>query len=302
MSLLVVGSVALDTVETPHGRVESVLGGSAVYFALAARCFCPVRLVGAVGEDFPKEHIRMLENHSVDLEGLAVRPGQSFRWTGRYKGRMDVADTVDVQHNVFEDYKPRLPESYKDSKFVFLANADPVTQLSVLEQVNGPTFVMADTMNLWIETERAALLTLMQRVDGLILNETEALQLTEESSLLGAARWICGHGPRYCVIKKGEHGVLLRGPREIVVLPGFPVDELKDPTGAGDTFAGGFMGHVASAEAFDVYTVKMALAYGTIMASFVITEFSVDGVKERTEEDVESRLRAFIGFTHLPGM
>ena len=299
MPVLVVGSVAIDTIETPFGSAKSVLGGSAVYFSLAASLFSPVRLVGVVGEDFPAEYRGLLEGRSIDLEGLTVAPGHTFRWDGVYRGQMNEAQTRDVQLNVFEDFRPVVPDAYKDSGFVFLANASPRTQLYVREQVPAARFVMADTMNLWIETERPALLELLRSVDALILNDAEARQLSGEDNLLRAARWICERGPGRCVVKKAEHGSMLVGPEGVFVLPGFPAENVVDPTGAGDAFAGGMMGYAATGGEPDYDTFRRALAYGTVVASFVIEEFGTERLRSISQQDVEQRMEEFIRATHL---
>jgi len=293
--------VAIDTVETPFGVARDVLGGSAVYFSFAASCFCPVRLVGAIGEDFPEEFRTLLAGRPIDLEGLeVVACGRSFRWRGSYQGRMDQAETLEVHQNVLEDYKPKIPPRFCDSRFVFLANCSPRTQLHVLEQVAPCEFVLADTMNLWIQTEREALLELMGRVDAIVLNDAEALQLSGQPNLLGASRWICEHGVRHCIIKKGEHGSVLRGPDGVFVLPGFPAERVMDPTGAGDAFAGGVMGYLAGQGRVDADALKRALAYGTITASFAIEDFSVGRLAQVTAQDVERRLKEYVACTHLP--
>ncbi|MEF8788157.1 MAG: PfkB family carbohydrate kinase [Planctomycetota bacterium] len=300
MSLLAVGSVAIDTVETPYGKANEVLGGSAVYFSFSGGCFTPVRLVGAVGQDFPDEFRNLLEEGPIDLEGLEVRDGETFRWDGSYEGTMAEAETRDVELNVFEDFRPEMPENFRDSDFVFLANSDPNTQMHVLDQVNEPEFTLADTMNLWIANEQDALLELMGRIDGLILNDAEARQLSERSNLLRAASWVCEHGPEYCIIKKGEHGSLLRGPEGIFVLPAYPAEIVKDPTGAGDSFAGGLMGYLAEQGTVDFQTLKKAVAYGTITSSFTIEDFSLNRLKGVSRDDIEERLEKLIEYTHLP--
>ena len=300
MSLLVVGSVAIDTVETPFGVARDVLGGSAVYFSFAATCFCPVRLVGAIGEDFPQEFRDTLAARPIDLEGLeVVASGRSFRWSGSYQGRMDKALTREVHQNVLADYRPKIPPRFRDSRFVFLANCSPQTQLHVMEQVGPCNFALADTMNLWIETEREALMELLGRVDAIVLNDAEALQLSGEPNLLRAARWICEQGAARCIIKKGEHGSMLRGPEGVFVLSGSPAEDVVDPTGAGDAFAGGMMGYLASRGQVDAGALKRALAYGTITASFAIEDFSVGRLGQVTAQDVEQRLHEYVACTHI---
>ena len=299
MPVLVVGSVGIDTVETPFGIARSVPGGSAAYFALAASLFAPVRLVGVVGEDFPEEHRRMLSERPICLKGLSVAPGKTFRWHGSYEGRMDEATTRSVELNVMAQFRPSLPEGYVDSEFVFLANTSPATQRHVREQVPGARFVMADTMNLWVRTQRPALLALMERVDALVLNDAEARQLSGEQNLQKAARWVCQRGPTYCIVKKAEHGSLMMGPQGVFALPGFPTEQVRDPTGAGDSFAGGLMGYVAGGGEVSYSILCRAIAYGTVLASFAIEDFGPGRLCAITRKDVDDRLADLIRATHL---
>jgi len=299
MSLLVVGSVALDDVETPYGARRNELGGSAVYFSFAAACFGPVRLVGVVGSDFPAQYLERLARRPIDLAGLQRAQGRTFRWHGAYEGRMEQARTLGVSLNVLGGFTPRVPPAYANSSYVFLANASPGTHVQVLDQVEGARFVLADTMNYYIENERDGVIELLPRLDGLILNDVEALQLTEQPNLLAAARWVCERGPSCCIIKKGEHGSLLRGPDGVFVLPGFPHEGVVDPTGAGDAFAGGMMGYMASRDEVTPDTLKRALAYGTITASFAIEQFGPAALESLTVEGIEQRLAAFVRLTHL---
>jgi len=299
MSILVVGSVALDTVETPFGVAESVLGGSAVYFSLAASHFAPVSLVSVVGEDFPAHYHEFLSGHKIGLEGLAVAPGRTFRWDGVYRGQMNEAETRQTQLNVFEDFAPVVPASCREAPFVFLANCSPHTQLNVRRQVPAAAFVLADTMNFWIQSERNALLELMQNVSGLILNDAEARQLSGEHNLIRAGRWVCERGPSCCIIKKAEHGVMLVGREQLFVLPAYPTEQVKDPTGAGDSFAGGLVGYAASCGGFGHDVLCRALAYGAVVASFAIEAFGPARLSEIGRDDIERRLGEFIGLTHL---
>ena len=303
-SLLVVGSIAFDSIRTPYGEAPEVLGGSAVYFSVAAAFFVPVRLVGVVGEDFPPAYRRVLESRRIDTAGLQVVPGgKTFRWRGSYHGAMNEARTEDVQLNVFGDFRPAIPEAWRDSRLVFLANGSPMTQGAVLDQVRKPDLVVADTMNLWIDTQRDALLELLKRVDGLVLNDGEARMLSGEHNLIAAARQIVGLGPKFVVIKKGEHGSLLvcRGgprvgtlPSELVCpLPGYPSLKVFDPTGAGDSFAGGMMGCLASAGKYDFRDLVRAMACGTVTASFTIEDFSVRRLERLSLEEIEDRLRLY---------
>ncbi|MHC5033952.1 MAG: PfkB family carbohydrate kinase [Planctomycetota bacterium] len=299
MALLVVGSVGLDRVETPYGSTEDELGGSAIYFSFAASHFSPVRLVAVVGDDFPPAYLDRLAARPIDLQGLRHVAGSTFRWHGAYEGRMEQARTVDVQMNVLDEVEPDVPADYADSRYVFLANAPPAAQMRVLRQIQSPTFVMADTMNYYIENERAGLLELIEQVDGLIVNDGEALQLSGRSNLLAAARWICDHGPAYCIVKKGEHGALLWGSEGTFVLPGYPHENVMDPTGAGDSFAGGLMGYLASRDDLGLDAMKFGLAYGTVTASFAIEHFGLKGLEGLTAEAIEARLGEFISSTHL---
>jgi sugar/nucleoside kinase (ribokinase family) len=293
MPLLVVGSVGLDSVETPHGRVEEVLGGSAVYFSWAAHFFAPVRLVGVVGTDFPKHFRELLSNRAIDTTGLKELEGKTFRWRGRYQGTMHSATTLSVELNVFSQYEPRVPETFRDSRFVFLANGLPSLQQQVLEQMKGPEFVAADTMNHWINEKKAELLEVLKRIDALILNDEEARQLTGESNLIRAARRLQAVGPRYIIIKKGEHGAILVTPKGFFLIPGFPTEHVKDPTGAGDSFAGGIMGYLARNRTVTEETLKKAIVYGTVIASFNVEDFSIQRLQNITLEDIEGRRREF---------
>ncbi|KPK65342.1 MAG: hypothetical protein AMK73_03225 [Planctomycetes bacterium SM23_32] len=299
MALLVVGSVGLDRVETPYGSTQEELGGAAVYFALAACHFAPVRLVGVVGQDFPADCMERLARQPIDLTGLHRAQGRTFRWHGTYAGRMNEARTLDVQMNVLGSCRPEVPATFADSGYVFLANAPPDSHIRALSQLDGPTFVMADTMNYYIENERDGLLDVLRRVDAMVLNDAEAIQLSGRPNLLAAARWVCDHGPTYCIVKKGEHGSLLRGPEGAFVLPGFPHETVVDPTGAGDSFAGGLMGYLASRPAVDLPALKLGLAYGTITASFAIEQFGPKGLEELTTQAIEERLAQFVASTHL---
>ncbi|HOX04937.1 MAG TPA: PfkB family carbohydrate kinase [Planctomycetota bacterium] len=299
MSLLVVGSIALDTVETPAGKAETVLGGSAVYFTAAAGHYTRVRLVGVVGEDFPKDCRAFLGSLNADLEGLVVRPGKTFRWHGRYQGAMNEAETVKVDLNVFGEFEPKLPAAFRDSDYVFLANGAPELQMKVLDQVEGPRLTVADTMNLWIETRRPALDRLLGRVDALCLNETEARMLTGEAVLARAARKLVDFGLKAVVIKRGEHGVTVASKQGICALPAFPEVNVVDPTGAGDSFAGAMMGFLAETGRTDPATLLKAAAHGTAVASFTIQGFGPQHVAALSREKIDRRvaeLRAVCAF------
>jgi sugar/nucleoside kinase (ribokinase family) len=293
MSLLVVGSVALDTVETPFGRAEDALGGSAVYFSAAASLFAPVRIVGVVGDDYPVDELRFLADRGVDLTGLVRSSGESFRWAGAYRYDMNSAETLETRLGVFADFKPHIPESFCSTECVLLANIDPVLQLDVLDQVQDPRFVACDTMNFWIEWKRDALLDLLGRVDLLFANDAEVRQLSRETNLARAGRWIQKHGPKYVVIKKGEHGAMLITPDSIFFAPGYPLEEVRDPTGAGDCFAGGFMGYLARSGERSEADLRRAMIYGSAMGSFAVERFSLDRLRTLTRPEIEERVRHF---------
>lgn len=296
MSLLVVGSIAFDSVETPFGKREEALGGSALYFSYAASYFGPVRLVGVVGEDFPMGAFDEFRARSVDTTGVEVARGKTFRWKGKYEGEMNVAETLETHLNVFGAFRPKLPVSFRDAAFVFLANGAPATQISVLDQITAPKFVVADTMNLWMRVAKEELLDLLKKVDGLILNDEEARELAGERNLIRAGRRILDLGPKIVVVKKGEHGAFLFSEFFQFALPAYPTDEVKDPTGAGDTFAGGFMGSLASTGKVTLASLKRAMAYGTICASVNVEDFSFEGMRRAKREHIERRLEEFIQF------
>lgn len=299
MSLLVVGSIAFDSVETPFGAAEAALGGSAMYFSYAASYFSPVRLVGVVGNDFPMKAFDEFKNRGVDCSGVEVAQGATFRWKGRYEGDMNVAQTLDTKLNVFGDFKPKIPANFRDSRFVFLANGAPVTQMSVLQQMENPAFVVADTMNLWMRIARADLLEMLKKVNGLILNDEEARELSGQRNLIKAGREILKFGPKIVIIKKGEHGAFLFSEFVQFALPAYPTDDVKDPTGAGDSFAGGFMGSLASAEKVTLSTLKRAMAHGTICASVNVEDFSFAAMRRTTREQIDRRLNDFLQFIQL---
>ncbi len=293
--ILAVGSVALDTVETPFGSAEGVIGGSATYFAAAASLFesAAVQVVGVVGRDYPLAELDFLAERGVDLSGLTRVAGESFAWKGRYHYDLNMRDTVWTRLGVFADFRPRIPEDFRASPFVFLGNIDPVLQLEVLEQMAAPALVACDTMNFWIEGSRDALLRLLARVDLLMVNDAEARQLADEPNLLKAARWIQARGPRWVVIKKGEHGAVLHGDDRLFFVPGFPLESALDPTGAGDAFAGGFMGWLAQAPRLDSEALRQAVVYGSATGSFAVEAFSVDRFRTLTLDAVARRVEAF---------
>ena len=295
MSLLVTGSIGIDTVESPFGRVVDTLGGSSIYFAYAASFFSPVRLVGVVGEDCPADFLSPLHaNERIDMAGLEIRRGsKTFRWHGKYHQDVNVRDTVSVHLNVLAERGPTIPEPFRGSRYVFLANTHPALQLELLGQLKKPTLVVADTMDLWIQTEREALMNLIGRLDGLVLNDGEAKQLTGESNVVAAGLELMDRVRQFIVIKKGEHGALLFTGRQVFALPSYPTFRVADPTGAGDSFAGAMMGHLASQGAHDAATLRRAIAYGTVTASIGIEGFSLQKFFESSREEIDKRLNLF---------
>ena len=294
MPLLVVGSVAFDTIETPTALRERVIGGSAVHFSIAASFFTGVRLVGGVGEDWPEAHTRLLNEKNIDTQGLQVLAGQrTFFWKGKYLPNMNDRETIEVQLNALGEFEPDLPETLRDAQFVFLANGSPSVQTRVLDQMHGPRLVVVDTMDLWIRETHEALLSLLKRIDGLVLNDSEAKLLTGEENLVLAGRKVLELGPKFVIIKKGEHGAMYFAAEETYVLPAYPTGQVVDPTGAGDSFAGGMMGYLAECDRFDPAVLKKALAYGTVTASFNVEDFSLDRMRQITRNDIEQRLAEY---------
>jgi sugar/nucleoside kinase (ribokinase family) len=293
-SLIVVGSVAFDSIETPNGGVDEALGGSATYFSYASSFFTRPRLVGVVGEDFPDEHRQLFASRDIDTTGLSTQAGgETFRWKGRYHQDMNTRDTLEVHLNVFGSFNPVLPEKFRDSSHVFLANGSPVIQARVLDQIKKPTLVMADTMDLWISTMHDELMKLLPRLDGLFLNDSEALLLTEESNLIKAGQAIRKLGPKFVIIKKGEHGATLFSEDGEFMLPGFPTTQVVDPTGAGDSFAGGLMGYLSSDDSPPPGRLRRAMAYGTIVASFTVEDFGLGRLKRTTRKEIDQRLETY---------
>jgi len=300
--LVVVGSVALDSVKTPFGNVTEALGGSATYFSYAASFFTQVRVVGAVGSDFPKEHLELLSGRGVDVTAIEVLPGQkTFRWTGEYGFDLNEARTLDVQLNAFAAFKPKLGPLHRKARFLFLANIDPVLQLGVLSQMERPALTALDTMNFWIEGKRADLLRVLERVDVLLINDAEARMLAGEPNLVKAARAITGMGPRTVVIKRGEYGSLLLSDGQFFFAPAYPLETVFDPTGAGDTFAGGFMGYLAQNDATDLASLRRAMVRGATLASFTVEDFSLDRLKRLEPREIESRLIVFADMVRVEG-
>ncbi len=291
MSLLVTGSIGIDTVITPHGQAQDVLGGSSVYFALAAAQYVPVRFVGAVGEDFPPAFRDQLASRGIDLTGLEVRRGsKTFRWTGKYVGAMAQAETVHLELNVMGEAPPTVPPAFADSDVVFLANTHPTLQRRMLAQVRSPRFVVCDTIDHWINHERASLWETLKVVDGVVINDAEARMLTEVPNLVTAGKAILRLGPGFVVIKKGEHGAMLVTGDGVTAVPAYPTEKVKDHTGAGDSFAGGMMGYLAAAGRFDTSTLRRALLRGTVSASFTIEDFSVRRVMTVTRQEIDARV------------
>ncbi len=303
MSVLVVGSVALDSVETPFGSVKSALGGSATYISAAASYFtAPIRLVGVVGGDFPKAGIEFLEGRGVDLEGLeVVANGKTFHWAGKYHYDLNNRDTLRTDLNVFEKFDPKIPEKYRKSKYVCLGNIDPTLQRRVLEQIDKPRMILCDTMNFWIEGKNAALRETMKLIDVIILNDSEARLLSKEPNLLKAARVIRSMGPKIVIIKKGEHGAMLITEHTVFSAPAYPMESIFDPTGAGDSFAGGLVGYLAKTDDVSEENLKKAVIYGSAMASFCVERFSVDGLRELTHLQIQDRVRAFRELSRFSG-
>jgi sugar/nucleoside kinase (ribokinase family) len=298
--LLVVGSVALDSVETPFGKVNEVLGGSATYFSYSASFFTHVRLVATVGEDFPATHVKLLTDRGVDVDGLTPSHGRTFRWSGQYGYDLNEARTLDTQLNVFADFRPRLDERLRRMPYLFLANIDPELQLEVLRQMAArPTLVALDTMNFWIQGKREALLRVLREVDVVTINDAEARQLAGEPNLVKAARAIEAMGPSTVVIKRGEYGAVMVSNGVFFVVPAYPLDSVYDPTGAGDTFAGGFMGFLARAERLDRGTLRRAMVYGSVMASFTVEDFSLNRLTRLAASDIEQRVEAFHDLVRL---
>ncbi|MBI4429561.1 MAG: bifunctional hydroxymethylpyrimidine kinase/phosphomethylpyrimidine kinase [Ignavibacteriales bacterium] len=296
MSLLVVGSVALDSVETPFGNVKEALGGSAVYISTAASFFtAPIRLVGVVGGDFSKKHIEFLEERDIDLEGLQIiEKEKTFRWGGRYHYDLNSRDTLFTELNAFERFDPVIPLSYKKTAYVCLGNIDPVLQRQVLEQIQTPRLVLGDTMNYWIETKPKELTDTMKVMDVIVVNESEARLLTHEPNLIKAAKRIIAIGPKVVIIKKGEHGAILVTNDTIFSAPAYPLENIYDPTGAGDTFAGGFAGWLAKTDDLSSENLKRAVIYGSSLASFCVEQFSVDGLRDLTKLKIQDRYRSFM--------
>jgi sugar/nucleoside kinase (ribokinase family) len=299
LKLVVVGSVALDTLETPFGRAGDALGGSATYFSLAARHYAPVGMVGVVGTDFPSRHVDLLVERGIDITGLVHEEGKTFRWSGRYDFDLNTAHTLDTQLNVFAGFKPHVPEPYRQAEYLFLGNIDPELQLGVLGQIRRPKFTALDTMNFWIGGKREALTEVIRQVDAVLINEAEARQYADTYSLLKAARDIRALGPRVVVVKKGEYGCVLFGEDCYFVTPAYPLEEIKDPTGAGDSFAGAFMGYLARAGRTDEAVLRRAVVHGSVVASYTCEEFSVGRLTSLDAAAIARRYAEFRRITHF---
>jgi sugar/nucleoside kinase (ribokinase family) len=291
--LLVVGSVALDSVETPFGKAENVLGGSGTFFSAAASLLTPVQLVGVVGNDYPMDQLAELAKRGVDLAGLEQADGSSFRWRGRYRHDLNSAETIETHLGVFSHFSPKIPSQFKSAPFVFLANIDPRLQLDVLRQVDKPKLVACDTMNFWIESRRSDLVELLKHVDLITLNDGEARQLTEEANLVRAAKWILKRGPRHVIIKKGEHGAFMFTNDSVFFAPAYPLESVFDPTGAGDSFAGGFMGYLARSGDISDANLRRAMIYGAALGSFAVEKFSIQRLLDVTSADIVNRVAEF---------
>jgi sugar/nucleoside kinase (ribokinase family) len=299
MSILVVGSVAFDTVETPFGRAERVLGGSGSFFAVAASFFVPVNLVGVVGSDFGEKQLAAFAGRNIDLEGLERAEGLTFLWEGKYSHDLNSRDTIRTDLNVFEFFKPRIPPSYRSSDVVFLGNIDPVLQRDVLEQVKKPRIVACDTMNFWISRKAEELRKTLAKVDVLLVNDAEARELSGEWNVVKAARAIRALGPRTLVVKKGEHGVLMFSDQGSFAAPAYPLEDVFDPTGAGDTFAGGFLGYLAGSDHVDEDTLRRAVIMGSTLASFCVEAFSLDRLLTLKRAEIDERFRLFKRLTQF---
>jgi sugar/nucleoside kinase (ribokinase family) len=299
MSLLVVGTVALDTVKTPFGEASEVLGGSATYFATAASYFTKVRLVAVVGRDFPEEHLRFLESKQIDLSGLQTLDGKTFRWRGEYGFQLNEAHTLETQLNVLESFRPDLPPSYRDAEMVFLGNIDPRLQQEVLRQVKRPKIVACDTMNFWIEGKRDDLKQTLRQVDIVIINDGEARELGGEANLIRAAKNILSDGPKTLIIKRGEYGVLMFTEKTAFAAPAYPLEAVYDPTGAGDSFAGGFMGYLTQSGDLSEVGIRRAVIFGSVMASFNVESFSLERLRRLTRREIDDRYREFGRLTYF---
>jgi len=293
MTLLVVGSIALDSISTPFGETADALGGSAVYFSIAGSLLTPVQVVGVIGRDYPVQELRQWEDRGIDWSAVEQADGESFRWKGKYSYDLQNRETLETRLGVFASFKPRIADGLRDTKYVFLGNIDPELQLGVLDQITSPTLVACDTMNYWIQSKRETLMRLLQRIDVLMVNDSEARELSGDWNIYRAARWILRHGPKMAVIKQGEYGAVLVTDDSVFYIPAFPLEEVFDPTGAGDAFAGGFMGHLARTDDVTPANLRQAMVYGAAMGSFAVEEFSIERFHAIGLAEVTSRVRAF---------
>lgn len=299
MSVLVVGTVALDSVETPFGRRDNLLGGSATYFSIAASYFTDVRLVAVVGRDFRKRYLMLFKRFDIDTKGLQVKEGKTFHWKGRYEYDMNVAKTISTHLNVYSRYNPDIPQEYQDTKNIFLANIDPELHLYILRQIKRPRLIACDTMNYWIENKRRALLKLLKNVHLFLLNDAEARELSNETNLFKASRFILSLGPKMAIIKKGEHGCLLFSKKVSFSVPGFPLEIIRDPTGAGDAFAGGLLGYLSRFDKIDESKVKKGIIFGSVMASYNVEDFSLNKLLKLNRRLIDKRYKAFKKLTYF---
>ncbi len=301
-SILVVGSVAFDSVKTPFGEAANVLGGSATYFSVSASYFSPVKMVSVIGKDFTDDHQTIFKRHNIDTAGLIQTTGETFRWKGRYGFELNEAETLDTQLNVLETFEPQIPENYKNCDYVFLGNIDPVLQVKVLDQIKNPKLVACDTMNFWIDAKLDDLKKTLQRIDMLVINDGEARMLAGEANLVQAANRILAMGPKRLIIKRGEYGVLMFNGDSIFGAPAYPLEEVFDPTGAGDTFAGGLMGHLARADDVQDSTLRQAIIFGSVMASFNVEAFSLGKLSALTKTDIDTRFEQFRKLTQFESL
>jgi sugar/nucleoside kinase (ribokinase family) len=299
MTLLVVGSIALDSIFTPFGETADALGGSAVYFSVAGSILHPVQVVGVIGSDYPKEELQQLASRGIDWSGVEQAQGESFRWKGKYSYDLQSRETLETRLGVFANFQPRLPPSFRTARFLFLGNIDPELQLGVLEQVQRPELVVCDTMNYWIQRKKPALMQLLSSIDVLMVNDSEARELSGDWNIHRAGRWILNHGPKRVVIKQGEHGALLIEPKRTFYVPAYPLENVFDPTGAGDAFAGGFMAYLARTRSVAEDNVRRAMVYGAAMGSYAVEQFGIRGFERVTLADLEQRVRAFQDLTHV---
>lgn len=299
MSILIVGSIAFDSIKTPFGEVKEVLGGSAIYSSISASFFSTVKIVGVVGEDFPEEYFQILERYSIDTTGIEKKQGKTFRWSGEYEYDINCVKTLDLQLNVFSEFHPKIPENFKRTPYVFLANIDPDLQLEVLNQLERPKLVIADTRDHWIEKKNKKVWKIIKNVDGLIINDSETRQIARESNLIKSAKKILKEGLKFIVVKKGEHGCLLIEEENVFFLPGYPLEDVKDPTGAGDCFAGGFLGYLAYTGDFSFKNLQKAAVYGSVIASYNVEGFGTERILKLTEKEIIQRFNEFKIFTYF---